>query len=89
MSQVVIAIAEQNFNPEKLKQVICSFDTGLNASALANAAAKGNLNDFVEKNLRPEQKAEIQRMLSDKKAVEQILASPQAQRIMKMLNKEK
>lgn len=82
-------MTEQNFNPEKLKQVINSFDTGLNASALANAAAKGNLNDFVEKSLKPEQKAEIQRVLSDKNAMKQLLASPQAQRIMKMLNKEK
>ena len=86
---MVIAITEQNFNQEKLKQVIGSFGKGLNASALANAAAKGNSNDFVEKNLKPEQKAEIERVLSDKNAMKQLLASPQAQRIMKMLNKEK
>ncbi len=82
-------MTEQNFDQEKLKQVIGSFGKGLNASALANAAAKGNLNDFVEKNLKPEEKAQIERVLSDKNAMKQLLASPQAQRIMKMLNKEK
>lgn len=82
-------MTEQNFNPERLKEVIGSFGGNINASALAGAAAKGNLNEFVEKNLKPEEKAEIERILSDKKAMQQLLSSPQAQWIMKMLNKEK
>ena len=82
-------MTKQNFNPERLKEVIGSLGGGVDASALASAASKGNLSDFVEKNLKPEQKAEIARMLSDKKAMQQLLSSQQAQRIMKMLNKEK
>lgn len=82
-------MTEQNFNPEKLREIIGSFDTGLSSSALADAAAKGNLSGFVEKNLTSKQKAEIERVLRDKKALQQLLSSPQAQRIMKMLNKEK
>lgn len=82
-------MTEQNFNPQKLKEVIGSLGGGVDAAALANAAASGDLSGFVEKNLKPEQKAEITRLLSDKKAMQQVLSSPQAQRIMKMLNKEK
>ncbi|MBR5452374.1 MAG: hypothetical protein IKV36_05235 [Clostridia bacterium] len=51
---------------------------------LKNAAKSGNIDDVL-KNLSPDQASMLNKILSDKKATEEILSSPQAAAIMKAL----
>ena len=52
---------------------------------LQKAVNSGNVNDFIDKRLTPEQSAKIKRVLSDKNAAEKLLQSPQARELMKKL----
>ena len=61
-----------------------AFETFNSNDKLKNAAKSGNI-DEVLKNLSPEQAATLNKVLSDKKAAEEILSSPQAAAIMKAL----
>ena len=57
----------------------------LNANQnLKNAAKSGNIDDVL-KNLTHDQASTLNKILSDKKATEEILSSPQAVAIMKAL----
>ena len=55
-----------------------------NNEKLKNAAKSGDV-EQVLKNLTPEQAATLKKVLADKNAAKEILASPQAAAIMKML----
>ena len=55
-----------------------------NNEKLKSAAKSGNI-EQVLKNLSPDQAAMLQKVLSDKNATKEILASPQAAAIMKAL----
>lgn len=61
-----------------------AFETFNSNDKLKNAAKSGNI-DEVLKNLSPEQATILNKVLSDKKAAEEILSSPQAAAIMKAL----
>ena len=61
-----------------------AFETFNSNDKLKNAAKSGNI-DEVLKNLSPEQATILNKVLSDKKATEEILSSPQAAAIMKAL----
>lgn len=61
-----------------------AFETFNSNDKLKNAAKSGNI-DEVLKNLSPDQAATLNKVLSDKKAAEEILSSPQAAAIMKAL----
>jgi hypothetical protein len=61
-----------------------AFETFNSNDKLKNAAKSGNI-DEVLKNLSPDQAATLNKVLSDKKATEEILSSPQAAAIMKAL----
>lgn len=56
---------------------------------LKKAVNSGNINDFIDKRLTPEQSAKIKRVLSDKNAAEKLLQSPQARELMKKLSDKK
>ena len=56
---------------------------------LKKAVNSGNVNDFIDKRLTPEQSAKIKRVLSDKYAAEKLLQSPQARELMKKLSDKK
>lgn len=56
---------------------------------LQKAVNSGNVNDFIDKCLTPEQSAKIKRVLSDKNAAEKLLQSPQARELMKKLSDKK
>ena len=61
-----------------------AFETFNSNDKLKNAAKSGNI-DEVLKNLSPDQATILNKVLSDKKAAEEILSSPQAAAIMKAL----
>lgn len=61
-----------------------AFETFNSNDKLKNAAKSGNI-DEVLKNLSPDQATILNKVLSDKKATEEILSSPQAAAIMKAL----
>ena len=61
-----------------------AFETFNSNDKLKNAAKSGNI-DEVLKNLSPDQASTLSKILSDKKAAEEILSSPQAAAIMKAL----
>lgn len=65
----------------KINQAFESFNSN---DKLKNAAKSGNI-DEVLKNLSPDQATILNKVLSDKKATEEILSSPQAAAIMKAL----
>lgn len=56
---------------------------------LKKAVNSGNVNDFIDKRLTPEQSAKIKKVLSDKNAAEKLLKSPQARELMKKLSDKK
>lgn len=56
---------------------------------LQKAVSSGNVNDFIDKRLTPEQSAKIKIVLSDKNAAEKLLQSPQARELMKKLSDKK
>ena len=56
---------------------------------LKKAVNSGNVNDFIDKRLTPEQSAKIKRVLSDKNADEKLLQSTQARELMKKLSDKK
>lgn len=65
----------------KINQAFEAFASNEN---LKNAAKSGNI-DEVLKNLTPDQASTLNKILSNKKATEEILSSPQAAAIMKAL----
>lgn len=77
-------MTEQDFTKENIK----SFASSPLSEELKKAAAGGNVNSFAQKHLTKEQKAQFDKIINDKAAMEKLLASPEAQLIAKML-KEK
>ncbi len=45
--------------------------------------------DYLKKNLTPNQSKKLQEVLSDKTAIEQLLSTPQAQELLKMFTEDK
>lgn len=66
---------------KKINQAFEAFNSN---EKLKNAAKSGKVDDIL-KNLSPSQAAMLNKVLSDKKAAEEILSSPQAAAIMKAL----
>ncbi len=60
----------------------------IDASALQSAAQKGNLNDYLSKNLAPETQKQLNSILSDKKALQKLLSGKEAQELLKKFGKE-
>lgn len=73
--------------PAQLKKLIAQLakQQGGAAQGLEQAIDTGNVQDFVQKNLNEEQAKTLQRIMSDQSAVQELLQSPQAQKLMNML----
>lgn len=56
---------------------------------LKRAVQSGNVDDFINKNLTAEQSARVKKALTDKKAVEKLLQTPQAKELMERLKNSK
>lgn len=86
---MVIAIKTDNTNPKSLDEMMKKAGAPFNAGQIRQAAQSGSLESFMQKNLDEKTLAEAKKIMSDKKAMEELLSSPQAKKIMQMLNKEK
>lgn len=62
---------------------------GFDVSKMKEAAEKGNLDDFVNKNLSQNATKQLKDVLSNKEAREKLLSSPQAKELMKKLTEGK
>lgn len=59
--------------------------TGIDIGKMKEAADKGQLDDFVNKNLSSKATAELKNVLTNKEAAEKLLSTPQARELMKKL----
>lgn len=75
---------EKDFDKQKLLSAIKDLMGNKN---LSDAMAKKDMNGVMSA-LSPEQAKELKEVLSDKVKLQQIMSSPQAQQIMKALNKD-
>lgn len=57
-----------------------------NMQELINRAKNGQVEDLLSK-LKPEESAKLQEILSDKEATNRLLATPQAQQLLKLFVK--
>ncbi len=73
----------QNIDPKRLAEVLKKLKID------PNAADSSAMEQTVEKNLTPEQRALFQSILADREKTQQILNSPQAKKLMELLFKEK
>lgn len=62
---------------------------GFDVSKMKEAAEKGKLDDFVNKNLSQNATKQLKDVLSNKEACEKLLSSPQAKELMKKLTEGK
>lgn len=72
----MISIENSKFDPDELFR-------------LANSGTGGEMPDAVQDILSEENKKELFRVLGDKKALEELLSSEKAQRLMKKFNSGK
>ena len=56
---------------------------------MKEAGEKGQLDDFVNKNLSPEASEKLKSVLSDKAACEKLLSTPQAKELLKKFTEGK
>lgn len=62
---------------------------GFDVSKMKEAADKGQLDEFVNKNLSEKATKQLKDVLSNKEACEKLLNSPQAKELMKKLKEGK
>ncbi len=77
-----------NVNRDKLQSALknAANENGLNADRLNGAINSGKMENVL-KSLNAEQAAKLKQVLNDKQALNNILNSPQARRILKDLSK--
>lgn len=77
-----------NVNREKLRSALenAANGNGLNADRLSGALNSGKMENVLN-SLNAEQAAKLRQVLNDKQALNNILNSPQARRILKDLSK--
>lgn len=59
--------------------------TGIDIGKMKDAADKGQLDDFINKNLSKQASDKLKNILSDKDATQKLLSTPQAKELMKKL----
>lgn len=59
--------------------------TGIDVNKMKEAADKGQLDDFVNKNLSSQASAQLKNVLTNKEAAEKLLSTPEAKELMKKL----
>lgn len=87
MGEEVINMQNNNHNNnQKLEELLrqLSQKMGTEPDKLRSSAQKGDVSQVVS-GLRPEDAQKVQKVLSDKDAQEKLLATPQAQMLLKKL----
>lgn len=62
---------------------------GINANKMKEAAEKGELDSYLNKNLSSDTAKKLKAVLSDKNKTQELLSTPQAKELMKKLTKGK
>lgn len=76
----------KNDNQNFFDNLIASSGGKINHKTISNAAKSGDTSELVN-SLSPEDKQKLNNILSDKQALSELLKSPQAQALMKILKK--
>lgn len=76
---------DNNFNNKNFDSVLSSLGNRVDKQKLTNAAKNGNTDELIN-SLSPEDKKKLNSVLSDEKALEAVLKSPQAAAILKLLS---
>jgi len=76
--------------PDKLKDLIslASEKLGTSEDKLTKAAQNGSFDKMLG-NLKPQDAAKLQKVLSDKQSAEKLLSTPQARQLLKKLLEDK
>ena len=75
-----------NINKQAVENLLKNSASGINAQAVSSAIKSGNIDNILG-SLDPEKAQKLKSVLSDKSAIEKILKSPQAAKLMKDLQK--
>lgn len=59
----------------------------INIDELKKATNSGNIDDFIDKNLKASEAQKLKQVLSNKDATEKLLSTPQAKELLKKLMK--
>jgi hypothetical protein len=78
-------MSNNNFNNKNLDSIVSMSGGKLNRKTLENAAKNGNTDALIN-NLSAEEKQKLNSVLSDKTALENLLKSPQAAMLLKLLS---
>lgn len=73
-----------NFSSQQFDALLkaAAGSSGADAEKMKSAVESGNMNSLLN-SLRPEDSAKVQKILSDKGAVEKLLSTPKAQEFLK------
>jgi len=63
-------------------------EKNIDMNELKNAAQSGNVDDFIDKNLSSDAAKKVKQVLSDKSAMEKMLATPEAKALFKKLTEK-
>lgn len=78
-------MGNNNFNNKNLDSIISKSGGKINRQAIENAAKSGKADSLIN-SLSAEDKQKLNSILNDKNALEQMLKSPQAAMLLKMLS---
>ncbi len=84
-------MAEFNLNDDQIKKIKDKFGSKNveQAQKIEKAIKEGKNPDFVMQNLSSKQSATLQKILSDKGAIEKLMASDQAKMLLKKIMEDK
>lgn len=73
-----------NLNEKDVKKIMNNASkSGIDVAKMKEAADKGNLDDFIGKNLSPEASKKLKDVLSDKSAAKKMLETKEAKELLK------
>lgn len=73
-----------NLNEKDVKKIMNNASkSGIDVAKMKEAADKGNLDDFIGKNLSPEASKKLRDVLSDKSAAKKMLETKEAKELLK------
>ncbi len=79
---------KMNLSDEQMKKIMQNASKkGVDVNKIKNAADKGQLEDFIGKNLSPEASKKLKSVLTDKGSAEKLLSTPEAKELLKNLLK--
>ncbi len=77
----------RNLTPDQVKAALSHLSkaSGKAASDIEQAVNSGDWEGFVQKNMRPDQARALKMLMENREAADKLLATPQAQNLLKKL----